>query len=133
VVLMLPLSLVMDDSNFDCGGGGGGGGGPVAVAAAAVVAVDDKDRWRWCLMAAAAFNRGHATTSRCSKRVAQQENKRVEQREATQQQANLLPRRHFDMQRCHLSLCHGVTWHPCLPPRHGNMQHLHPPCWWSEG
>ncbi len=39
VVLLLPLSLAMDDSEFDHGGGGGGGGG--LAAAAAVVAVDD--------------------------------------------------------------------------------------------
>jgi hypothetical protein len=44
VLLLLPLFLAMDDSEFDHGGGGGGGGGPVAAAAAAVmVMVDD---WR---------------------------------------------------------------------------------------
>ena len=43
VVLLLPLSLAIDDGEFDHGGGdgSGGGGGP---AAAAVAAVDD-DWW----------------------------------------------------------------------------------------
>ncbi len=41
VVLLLPLSLVMNDGDFNDGGGGGGGGGPVAVAAAAGGAMDD--------------------------------------------------------------------------------------------
>jgi hypothetical protein len=44
VVLMLPLSLAMDDGEFDHGGGGGGGGSLVAAAAAAVAAVDNN--WR---------------------------------------------------------------------------------------
>ncbi len=44
VVLLLPLSLAMDDGEFDHGGGGGGGGG-LAAAAAAVVAAVDND-WR---------------------------------------------------------------------------------------
>ena len=44
VLLLLPLSLAMDDGEFDHGGGGGGGGGPAAAAAAAVAAVDDD--WR---------------------------------------------------------------------------------------
>ncbi len=44
VVLLLPLSLAMDDSEFDHGGGGGGGGGLAAAAAVAVAAVDDN--WR---------------------------------------------------------------------------------------
>jgi hypothetical protein len=44
VLLLLPLSLAMDDVEFDHGGGGGGGGGP-AVAAATVVAAMDND-WR---------------------------------------------------------------------------------------
>jgi hypothetical protein len=39
VVLLLPLSLAMDDGEFDHGGGGGGGGGPAAASAAAVAAV----------------------------------------------------------------------------------------------
>ena len=42
VVLLLPLSLAMDDGKFDHGGGSGGGGGPAA--AAAVAAMDDD--WR---------------------------------------------------------------------------------------
>ncbi len=44
VLLLLPLSLAMDDGEFDHGGGGGGGGGPAAAAAAAVAAMDDD--WR---------------------------------------------------------------------------------------
>ncbi len=44
VLLLLPLSLAMDNSKFDHGGGGGGGGGPAAAAAAAVAAMDDD--WR---------------------------------------------------------------------------------------
>ncbi len=44
VLLLLPLSLAMDDGKFDHGGGGGGGGGMVAVAAAAVAAMDNY--WR---------------------------------------------------------------------------------------
>jgi hypothetical protein len=41
VLLLLPLSLAMDDSEFDHGGGDGGSGGPTAAAAAAVAAMDD--------------------------------------------------------------------------------------------
>ncbi len=41
VLLLLPLSLAMDDSKFDHGGGSGGGGGPAAAAAAAVAGIDD--------------------------------------------------------------------------------------------
>ncbi len=44
VLLLLPLSLVMNHGKFDHGGAGGGGGGPVAAAVVAVVAMD-KD-WR---------------------------------------------------------------------------------------
>jgi hypothetical protein len=48
VLLLLPLSLAMDDGKFDHCGGSGGGGGPVAVAAAAaaaaVAAIDNN--WR---------------------------------------------------------------------------------------
>ncbi len=44
VLLLLPLSLAMDDGKFDHGGGGGGGGGSVAAAAAAVAVLDDD--WR---------------------------------------------------------------------------------------
>ncbi len=91
----MPLSLTMNDSEFDHGGGGGGGGGgPVAAAAVAVVAVDDRDRWQWDLMAVAALSRGHVTTSQHSKGVAQQEDKRAAQGEAMQQPANLPPRLH---------------------------------------
>jgi hypothetical protein len=39
VLLLLPLSLAMDDGKFDHGGGGGGGGGSAAVAGAAVAAM----------------------------------------------------------------------------------------------
>jgi hypothetical protein len=42
VVLLLPLSLAMDNSEFDHGGGGGSG---LAAAAAAAVAAVDED-WR---------------------------------------------------------------------------------------
>jgi hypothetical protein len=47
VVLLLPLSLAMDNGEFDEGGGGvgGGGGSPAAAAVAAVAAVDD-DWWQ---------------------------------------------------------------------------------------
>jgi hypothetical protein len=41
VVLLLPLSLAMDDGEFDHGGGGGSGGGLAAAAVAAVAAVDN--------------------------------------------------------------------------------------------
>ncbi len=44
VLLLLPLSLAMDDGKFDHGGGGGGGGSSAAAAAAAVAAMDDD--WR---------------------------------------------------------------------------------------
>jgi hypothetical protein len=44
VLLLLPLSLAMDDGKFDHGGGGGGGGSPAAAAAVAVVAMDNN--WR---------------------------------------------------------------------------------------
>jgi hypothetical protein len=46
VVLLLPLSLAMDNNEFDHGGGDGGGGGlAAAAAAAAAVAAVDND-WR---------------------------------------------------------------------------------------
>ncbi len=45
VVLLLPLSLAMDNIKFDHGGCGGSGGGLAAAAAAAVAAVDD-DWWQ---------------------------------------------------------------------------------------
>ncbi len=44
VLLLLPLSLAMDDGKFDHSGGGGGGGSPAAAATAAVAAMDDD--WR---------------------------------------------------------------------------------------
>jgi hypothetical protein len=44
VLLLLPLSLAMDDGKFDHGGGVGGGGGPAAAAAAAAAAMDND--WR---------------------------------------------------------------------------------------
>ncbi len=44
VLLLLPLSLAMDDGKLDHSGGGGGGGGPVAAAAVAVAAMDND--WR---------------------------------------------------------------------------------------
>ncbi len=44
VLLLLPLSLAIDDGKFDHGGGGGGGGCLVAAAVAAVAALDDD--WR---------------------------------------------------------------------------------------
>jgi hypothetical protein len=46
VLLLLPLSLAMDDGKFDHCGGGGGGGGSVAAAAAAVAVVALDDDWR---------------------------------------------------------------------------------------
>ena len=44
VVLLLPLSLAMDNGEFNHGGGGGSGGGLAAAAVVAVVAVDND--WR---------------------------------------------------------------------------------------
>jgi hypothetical protein len=44
VLLLLPISLAVDDGEFNHHGGGGGGGGPAAAAAAAGAAVDDD--WR---------------------------------------------------------------------------------------
>jgi hypothetical protein len=41
VLLLLPLSLAMDDSEFDHSGGGGGGGSPAAAAAVVGAAVDN--------------------------------------------------------------------------------------------
>ncbi len=46
VLLLLPLSLAIDDSKFDHGGGGGGGGDPAAAAAAAAAVVAMDDDWR---------------------------------------------------------------------------------------
>ncbi len=42
VLLLLPISLALDDGEFNHCGGGGSGGGPAAAAAAAGAAVDDK-------------------------------------------------------------------------------------------
>jgi hypothetical protein len=53
VLLLLPLSLAMDDGEFDHGVGGGGGGGLTAAAAAAVAAMDDD--WRQKLPATRAL------------------------------------------------------------------------------
>jgi hypothetical protein len=44
VLLLLPLSPAIDDSEFNHNCGGGGGGSLAAVAASAVAAVDDD--WR---------------------------------------------------------------------------------------
>ncbi len=44
VLLLLPISLAVDDGEFDHRGGGGGGGGLAAVAAAAGALVDND--WR---------------------------------------------------------------------------------------
>ncbi len=52
VLLLLPLSLAMDDVEFDHSGGCGGGGGLAAAAAAAVVAMDDDWRQKWPAMRA---------------------------------------------------------------------------------
>jgi hypothetical protein len=41
VLLLLPLSLAMDDSKFGHGGGSGGSGGREALAAAVVAAMDN--------------------------------------------------------------------------------------------
>ncbi len=61
VVPLLPLSLAMDDSDFDNVGGGGGPAAAAAAAPPAVAAVDDRDgiqwrRWWGSLMAAVAFD-----------------------------------------------------------------------------
>jgi hypothetical protein len=47
VLLLLPLSLAMDDSEFDHGGGVGGGGGLAAVEAVVVAVVDDDWQQKW--------------------------------------------------------------------------------------
>jgi hypothetical protein len=83
VVLLWPLSLAMDNGEFDHSGSGGGG--------AALAAVDDRDRGWWRLMTAAALDRGNTTTSWCRVRVAKQEYKRPAQGEAMQQPAHLPP------------------------------------------
>ncbi len=67
---MLPFSSTMEEGEFGHGGGDGGCGSLVAAIVAAVVGVDNRDRWRWCLMAVAELDGGHAITSRRSKRAA---------------------------------------------------------------
>jgi hypothetical protein len=44
VLLLLPISLAVDDGEFDLCGGGGDGGSPAAAAAAAGAVVDNN--WR---------------------------------------------------------------------------------------
>jgi hypothetical protein len=44
VLLLLPISLAVDNGEFNHHGSGGSGGGPAAVAAAAGAAVDDDCR-----------------------------------------------------------------------------------------
>jgi hypothetical protein len=44
VLPLLPISLAVDNSEFNHSGGGGGGGGPATAAVVAGVAVDDN--WR---------------------------------------------------------------------------------------
>ncbi len=44
VVLLLPLSLAMDDGEFNHGGGRGSSGDPAAAAVVVVAAIDDN--WR---------------------------------------------------------------------------------------
>jgi hypothetical protein len=41
LLLLLPISLAVDNGEFDHHGGGGGSGGPAAAAAAVGAAVDD--------------------------------------------------------------------------------------------
>ncbi len=89
VVLLLTLSLAIDNSEFNHGGGGGSGSSPAAATAVGVWVVEDRDQCRWHLMAMLALDGGHATTSWHSKRVAKQEDKRVAQGDAMQQQAFL--------------------------------------------
>jgi hypothetical protein len=43
----MPLSLAMDDGEFNHGRGGGGGGGLVAAAAGVVAVVDNDWRQKW--------------------------------------------------------------------------------------
>ncbi len=66
----MPLSLAMDGGELNHIGGGGGGGGLMAAAVVAVTAMDDRDLWQWRWMAATALDRGHTTTSQCSKSLA---------------------------------------------------------------
>ncbi len=50
VLLLLPISLAVDDGEFDHRGGGSSGGGPAAAAAAAGAAVDDDWQQKWLAM-----------------------------------------------------------------------------------
>ncbi len=43
----MPLSLAIDNGEFDHSGGGGGGGGSAAAAAETVAVVDDDWRQKW--------------------------------------------------------------------------------------
>ncbi len=54
VLLLLPLSLAMDDGKFDHGGGGGGGGSPAAAAVVAVAVMNDDWRQKQPAMSAPA-------------------------------------------------------------------------------
>ncbi len=47
VVMLLPLSLAVDNGEFNHGGGGGGSGGPGVAAAKAVAVVDDRGGIQW--------------------------------------------------------------------------------------
>jgi hypothetical protein len=46
VLLLLPISLAVDDGEFDHRGGSGGGGSPAAAAAAAAAGAMVDDDWR---------------------------------------------------------------------------------------
>jgi hypothetical protein len=62
VLLLLPLSLAMDNGEFDHGGGSGGGGSLAAATAAAVVAVDDNWQQKWPETRASTVAWQHAMT-----------------------------------------------------------------------
>ncbi len=46
VLLLLPISLAVDDGEFDHRGGGGGGGSPAAAAAAAAGGAAVDEHWQ---------------------------------------------------------------------------------------
>jgi hypothetical protein len=59
--------------------------------------------------------------------------------------AHVPPRRHYNMQHCHLLRCHSITRHRCLPHcnsgmlrrcclscRHGITRRCCPPCYYSD-
>jgi hypothetical protein len=46
VLLLLPISLAVDNGEFDLGSDGGGGGGPAAAAAAAAAGAAVDNNWR---------------------------------------------------------------------------------------